>query len=164
MKSKVARKVAPKKSSAVVNRRAHFDYVLGEEFVAGIVLTGAETKAARFSHVSLRGAYVVPRRNSAKNSSELFLINAGFTVAAADKKSSVLDTRERKLLLNRREIERLISAKNDGQTIVPTKLLTTGRHVKLVIAVARGKKSYDKRAAIREKDLRRESAKLAKIR
>lgn len=163
MKSKLSRKNNQPK--AIVNRRAHFDYALGEELIVGIELTGPEVKAARFGKVSLNGAYVVTRQNPHKNNSELYLINAGFTLennARGVEKHTTFDDRQRKLLARRKEIDRLAEAKASGMTIIPTKLLAQGRYVKLVIALGKGKKNYDKRHVIRERDLSRETQRLAK--
>lgn len=150
---------------AIVNRRARFDYVLGDELRVGLQLNGAEVKAARLGRASLRGSYVVPRRGKMPNHSELYLLNAQFSLQnntrQAENKTTV-DARDRKVLATRKQIDQLIAAKGAGSTIVPTKLLTQGRFVKLVIALGKGKKTYDKRAAIREKDLRRDSAKFMK--
>jgi SsrA-binding protein len=130
-------------------------------------LTGAETKAARLGRVQLRGAYVTVRNNRATGQSELFLINASFSLATnvpknSGQPTSAVDTRPRRILAKRREIDTLVARKNDGLTIVPTKLLTTGRYVKLVIALGKGKKKYDKRETIKRKDLARENAKFLK--
>ncbi|MFZ2560680.1 MAG: SsrA-binding protein [Candidatus Nanoperiomorbaceae bacterium] len=150
---------------AIVNRRARFDYVLGDELRVGLQLNGAEVKAARLGRASLRGSYVVPRRGKMPNHSELYLLNAQFTLqnnARTIDNTTTVDSRERKILATRQQIDRFITAKDSGFTIIPTKLLTTGRFIKLVIALGRGKKNYDKRASIREKDLRRENAKFVK--
>ena len=166
MKSKVQRKAGKKVAEkSVVNRRARFDYQLGDELIVGLALTGAETKAARFSEVSLRGSYVVPR-NYGKNP-ELFLINAGFTLPNFSRKSfqdssTKIDTRERKILAKRKEIDRFLDAKKSGMSIIPVKLLTHGRYIKLVIALGKGKKLYDKRETIKRKDQQRENAKIIK--
>ena len=151
----------------VLNRRAGFDYELGDKLTVGLELTGAETKAARLGHVQLRGSYVVPKLNHAKNRSELFLINASFSLATNAPKGSgqeanTIDTRARKILAKRREIEQLVNQKNSGATIVPTKLLISGRYVKLIIAIGQGKRKYDKRETIRRRDLERENAKILK--
>ena len=148
---------------AVVNRRATYDYQLSDRLTAGLSLTGMETKAARLGHVSLRGAYVVPRRNIQTGRDELFLINASFTLNNNTPKGSgqsrtTIDTRARRILAKRREIERLVDRKSEGLTIVPLKLLTHGRYVKLELAAGKGKKRYDKRQAVRERDIKRELA------
>ena len=120
---------------AVVNRRARFDYELGEEIVAGLVLTGPEVRAARDGHVQLKGAFVSLRND------ELWLNNASFSLrlnvrGQANTKS--VDTSARKLLASRKQIDRFAAAKQQGLTIVPTKLLTNGRFIKIIIALGRG--------------------------
>lgn len=139
---------------AVVNRRARFDYELGEEIIAGLVLTGAEVRAARDGHVQLKGAFVSLRND------ELWLNNASFSLrlnvrGQANTKS--VDTSARKLLASRKQIDRFAAAKQQGLTIVPTKLLTNGRFIKIVIALGRGKKRYDKRETIKRRDQDRET-------
>lgn len=139
---------------AVVNRRARFDYELGEEIVAGLVLTGPEVRAARDGHVQLKGAFVSLRND------ELWLNNTSFSLrlnvrGQANTKS--VDTSARKLLASRKQIDRFAAAKQQGLTIVPTKLLTNGRFIKIVIALGRGKKRYDKREAIKRRDQDRET-------
>lgn len=154
-------KKAKTNSGVVANRRASFDYALSDKIVAGISLNGRETKAARLGRVSLRGAYVTPHRNERTGRPELYLINASFTLASNMPKGSgepatTIDTRARRLLLHRQQIERLVEAKNTGLTIVPTRMLTAGKHIKVEIALGKGKKQYDKRRAIKERDYRRE--------
>ena len=151
----------------IVNRRASFDYQLDDDLVVGLELTGAETKSARLGHVQLRGSYVVPKTNQSTGKTELFLINASFSLANHTAKvygqpTTTVDTRARRLLAKRREIDRLVEQKNTGQTIVPTKLLTTGRYVKLVIALGKGKKRYDKRETIKRREASREASRQIK--
>lgn len=136
----------------ILNRRAKFDYTLGEELVVGISLTGPEVRAARRGHVQLKGAYV-----SVENH-ELWLQNASFSVQVNKQGESgkTVENRTRKLLAHAREIERFLDAKKQGMTIVPTKLLTSGRYIKLVIALGKGKKRWDKRETIKKRDLERE--------
>ena len=149
-------KKSPKpKAPQIVNRRARFDYELGDEIVAGLSLSGPEVKAARDSHVQLKGAYV------AINQNELWLHNASFSLKSndrADKAGRTVDLSPRKLLASRKQIDNLAAQKKSGMTIVPTKLLTSGRYIKLVIALGKGKKNYDKRQAIKKRDLAREQA------
>ena len=143
--------------SAIVNRRARYDYELGDEMVAGIVLSGKEVRAARLGHVQLRGSYVGINRG------ELWLTNASFSVVhnqKGERNEPTVDNSPRKLLVHRQQIDKLSEAKTQGYTVVPTKLLTQGRHIKLVIALARGKKNYDKRQAIKKRDTERDNAKL----
>lgn len=129
----------------IVNRRASFDYELGDDIVAGIVLSGRETKALRQRHGHLRGAYV-----SLNHNGELVLINATitggktFTIAETDQ------TRSRKLLVNKKQLESLAQAKQQGKSIVPIEFIVNGRYIKLRIGVGRGKKHYDKRETIKK--------------
>lgn len=144
---------------AVLNRRARFDYALGEELVAGLELTGPEVRAAREGHVQLKGAFVSVRNN------ELWLNNASFSVKLTQKGQTdarTVDTRARKLLIKRGQIDQLEAAKQKGMTIVPVKLLTAGRFIKVVIALGKGKKLYDKRETIKRRDIDREHKRMVK--
>lgn len=150
------------KPRAIVNRRASFDYSLGDELVTGIALTGREARAARDGRVQLKGSFVTIRQTLGK--SELWLNNASFSLALNTKNEtdSSVDTSPRKLLAKRREIDELDDRKQSGMTIVPLKLLTQGRHIKLVIALGTGKKNYDKRNTIKLRDQERENKQLTK--
>jgi SsrA-binding protein len=139
-----------KKASGIVNARARFDYELGEDLIVGMELTGAEVKAARLGHVQLKGSYVTVKRD------QLWLVNASFSVKLNEKGGGkAVDTRDRRILAHRKQIDRFIERKKQGLTIVPKKLLTGGRFIKLVVAEGRGKKLYDKRHAIKKRDLER---------
>ena len=143
-----------RQSSTIVNRRARFDYELGEEIVAGIVLTGLEVRAARDGHVQLKGAYVTLRN------SELWLNNASFSLRQNERgkpNARTVDTSARKLLASRRQINHLAAAKQQGMTIIPTKLLTGGKFIKIAIALGKGKKKYDKRETIKRRDQDRDA-------
>lgn len=142
---------APK---AIVNRRARFDYELGDEIVAGLVLTGPEVRAARDGHIQLKGSFVTIRNN------ELWLNNASFSMKInkkGDPTARTIDTEPRKLLASRKQIDTLASQKKTGLTIVPTRLLTAGKFIKVVIALGKGKKNYDKRETLKRRDQERES-------
>jgi SsrA-binding protein len=150
-----------KKSSQptkIVNRRAKFDYELGDSLVVGLELTGAEAKALRLGHGQLRGAYVTVKDD------ELWLLNAQITGSRGIDISEEATIRSRKLLAKRKEIDQLIGAKNQGRTIVPMELLTSGRYVKLRIAAGLGKKRYDKRETLKrrqqERDINRVQSRL----
>jgi len=152
------KKKKPVKARAIVNRRASFDYALGDELVTGISLTGREARAARDGRVQLKGSFVTIRNN------ELWLNNASFSLVLNTKNESdtSVDTSPRKLLAKRKEIDELDDRKQSGMTIVPLKLLTQGRHIKLVIALGKGKKNYDKRNSIKLRDQERENKRLTK--
>ncbi|MFZ2545233.1 MAG: SsrA-binding protein SmpB [Candidatus Saccharimonadales bacterium] len=146
--------------SAVVNRRARFDYELGEDLVVGMSLTGPEVRAARDGHIQLKGSFVTVR------SGELWLNNASFSLKLNKKGepgARTIDTEPRKLLAHRKQIDTLAIRKKDGLTIVPTKLLTAGRHIKLVIALGKGKKNYDKRETLKRRDQKREADRMIKL-
>jgi SsrA-binding protein len=140
----------------ILNRRAKFDYQLGDSFLVGIILTGRETKSLRQGHAHLRGAYVTVKGD------ELWLTNA--TIASG--KTFVIpeeeQTRARKLLAHRKEINTMIAARQQGNTLVPTEFLTGSRHIKLRVSIGRGKKRYDKRQTIKERDMARENARLVR--
>ncbi len=144
---------------AVLNRRARFDYELGDEIVAGIALTGPEVRAARDGHVQLKGTFVTIRNN------ELWLNNASFSIKLNQKGqvgARTVDTEPRKLLASRKQIDTLAVRKKEGNSIVPTKLLTTGRFIKVVIAVGKGKKNYDKRETLKRRDQERDAKRAIK--
>lgn len=130
------------KSTVTVNRRARYDYFLADELTVGMVLTGPQVRLIRDHHVQLKGSFVTVRQG------ELWLNN--LTLGAET-------TTNIKLLATKKQITALAQAKTDGKTIVPTKLLAGGRHIKLVIALGTGKKKYDKRETIKHRDLDREA-------
>jgi SsrA-binding protein len=151
------KQTAPPKT--VLNRRARFDYELGDEIIAGIVLTGPETRAARDGHVQLKGAFVTIRGN------ELWLNNASFSLKLQQRgqpSARSIDTSPRKLLASRKQIDQLSQQKQAGMTIVPTKLLTAGKFIKVVIALGKGKKNYDKRETIKRREQDREAGRAMK--
>lgn len=145
--------MAKKKSGqtkTITNRRARFDYELGDSLVVGIALNGRETKALRMGHGQLRGAYATVKDG------ELLLINATISGTSGIPIPESEQTQARKLLAKRREINALIEAKQQGRTIVPLEMLTRGRYIKLRIALGKGKKHYDKRQALKKRDENRQ--------
>ena len=126
--------------SVTVNRKARYDYVLGDELTVGMVLMGLEVRAIRDHHVQLKGSFVTLRAG------ELWLNNLTLGAETA---------RNIKLLATRKQIATLMREKVAGSTIVPVRLLGGGRHIKLVIAVGKGKKKYDKRETIKRRDIER---------
>lgn len=135
----------------ILNRRARHDYELGDSLVAGIQLTGAETKALRTGHGQLRGAYVTIKDG------ELWLLNATISGTNGVPIDEQTATRTRKLLAKKRQVEALIEAKQQGKTLVPLEIMTRGRYIKVRIAVGKGKKQYDKREVIKKRDAERRS-------
>lgn len=132
------KKKAPE--SVTVNRRARFDYQLGDELSCGMVLSGPEVRLIRDHHVQLKGSFVTIRGG------ELWLNNLTLGADTA---------RNIKLLATKKQIVSLEREKVAGSTIVPLKLLGGSRHIKLVIAVGQGKKKYDKRETIKKRDFER---------
>lgn len=130
----------------IQNRRARFDYELGDSLVVGLELSGAEVKSLRMGHGQLHGAYVTVKDN------EIYLLNGTINGTHAVPMPEEQQTRTRKLLAKRREIDALLEAKKQGRTIVPLELLTGGRFIKLRIAVGKGKKQYDKRETMKQRD------------
>lgn len=137
--------------SLLENQRAGFDYVILEEIEAGLSLQGFEVKSLRAGHGSLKGARVVARGG------EAFLIGATIPAwQAANAPKSYDPERARKLLLSQKEIAHVASAEGEkGLTIIPLKVYNKSRHLKLLIAIARGKKKEDKRHTIREREEKR---------
>lgn len=151
-------KAAPQ-STAILNRRARFDYELGESLSVGMELTGQEVRAARDGHVQLKGSFVSVRNG------ELWLNNASFSLKLNEKGNAnarSIDTQPRKLLAKKKEIEHLIAKKDQGMTIVPLKMVTSGHYIKLVIALGKGKKTYDKRETIKRRQQDREARRAVK--
>lgn len=146
----MAKKKKKPASGSITNRRARHDYELGDSLVVGVSLSGAETKALRMGHGHLRGAYVTVKDG------ELWLLNATITGTNAIKLDESQQTRSRKLLAKRREIDTLIAKKQQGMTIIPLAILNKSRYIKLRISIARGKKQYDKRASLKQRDQTRE--------
>lgn len=133
------------------NRRAGFDYSLQDYYEAGIVLTGPEVKSVKTGHASLKGAFVTV------HGGELYLTNALIPrYRHAGENIPHEDTRSRKLLLKKRDIASLIGkARTEGLTLVPLRLYSKRRLVKLEFAVGKGKKEYDRRADIGKREAKR---------
>lgn len=146
------------KSVQIKNKRATFDYELLDTFTAGIVLTGTEIKSIRLGKASLVDTYCIIERG------EVWVKNMYVAEYFYGTYNNHIARRERKLLLNKKEIRKLETAeKNSGFTIVPTRLFINEKGLaKLVIAIAKGKKEYDKRASLREKDDKREMDRMFK--
>jgi SsrA-binding protein len=141
------------------NRKARRDYHVLESVEAGIALTGSEIKSIRAGRVSLGDAYVRPEDG------ELWLLNAHIARYQASSYLGHEPTRPRKLLLHRGEIVSLASSvAQKGLTLVPLRLYVKGHLVKLEIALARGKKLYDKREAIMRRETERTLRRAVKVR
>jgi len=138
-------------STLAVNKRAHFDYAISDKFEAGLVLSGQEVKSVKTGHISLKGSFVTVKGN------ELYLTNANIPPYkhAGDIKNYD-PTRSRKLLLKKPEIKSLIGkARVSGLTLVPIRVYTKKRFLKLEFGVGKGKKEFDKRENIKEREEKR---------
>ena len=129
------------------NKRANFDFELLERFEAGLVLTGTEIKSIRANHVSLQRSFVQAKGD------ELWLLEANISPYEHGNRENHEPTRPRKLLLHRREINRILTnLAQKGLTVVPTRLYLKCGRAKVEVALARGKRKVDKRADIARRD------------
>ena len=143
--------------TVATNRKAYHNYHIGDSIEAGIALTGTEIKSIRNGRVSLGDAYVKPEGG------ELWLLNAHIARYEAGSYSSHKPTRPRKLLLHRKQISSLSGELAEkGLTLVPTSLYLKGSIAKVEVALAKGKKLYDKREAIARRDVEREIRRISK--
>ncbi len=150
---------ADKEQVVCVNRRARFDYFVEESFEAGLRLVGSEVKALRQGKAHLTDSY------GRIGKGEAFLLNAHISPYGAASGLNHEPTRTRKLLLHKREILRLTGkVKERGLTLVPLRIYFKNGRAKVEMALARGKKSYDKRDSIRRKEVRREVERSLKTR
>ena len=134
-----------------VNRQAYHDYFVERTIEAGISLVGTEIKSIRDGKVNLRGSYAIARNG------ELWLENAHIAIYEHGNRYNHEPLRNRKLLLHRREIEQLqAKVATKGLTLIPLKLYLKGGKAKIELGLCRGKKLYDKREAIAERDVKRE--------
>ena len=142
------------------NRRARFDYFLEETFEAGLVLTGSEVKSLRNGRANIAESY------ASVEGDEVVLINADIPPFAQANRFNHEPRRHRKLLLHRKQLDKLIGAvTREGRTIIPTKLYWNDKVLaKLEIALAKGKKLHDKREATAERDWARDKARLLRDR
>jgi SsrA-binding protein len=133
------------------NRKAFHDFDIEETYEAGIVLTGPEVKSVRQGRANLKESYARVRNG------EVFLIGAHISPYTNATHREQLPTRDRKLLLHKREIARLVGkSQEEGKTLIPLRLYPKGDNIKLEIAVASRKKQYDKRRDIARKTAERE--------
>ncbi len=143
--------------TVATNRKAYHNYHVGDSVEAGIALTGTEIKSIRNGRVSLGDAYVRPEAG------ELWLLNAHIARYEAGSYMSHEPTRPRKLLLHRKQIDNLASQTAEkGLTLVPVRLYLKDSIAKVAIALAKGKKLYDKREAIARREIERELGRVTK--
>lgn len=146
-------KKKPDDKKPIVNRRARFDYALGETISAGLVLSGPEVRGTRLGHVRLTGAFANIKQG------ELWLTNMGITIPDTAKANDEDKerTQARKLLVTKKQLATIEDAKKQGMTIVPTRLFASGKFIKIELAIAKGKKNYDKRETIKRRQQDRDA-------
>ena len=146
----------PRMKVLAENRRAKFDYFLEESFEAGLALTGTEVKSLRGGRANIAESY------AAVEGRELMLVNADIPPYGQANRFNHEPRRPRKLLMRRRQIDKLIGAvQREGRTLVPVKLYFNEKGLaKLEVALAKGKKAHDKREASAERDWQRDKARL----
>lgn len=146
-----------KNATVADNKKARFDFALEDKFEAGIALVGTEVKSLRMGQANIKEAYVGPKEG------EIWLFNANIPEYQQASQALQHDPkRPRKLLLHKREIDKLLGAvSRDGYTVVPLRLFFNGRGLaKLEIALAKGKQAHDKRESIKKRDWDKQKARL----
>ena len=143
----------------ILNRKARFDYFIEDEIEAGIVLTGTEIKSIRMGKVNLGDSYAIIRNE------EIYLLN---THISSYDKGNIFnhdETRTRKLLMHKSQIKKLNNKVNlEGYTLIPLKIYFIKGRAKVLIGLCKGKKNFDKRETIKERDIQREIEKKYKLR
>jgi SsrA-binding protein len=141
----------------IINREAKFNYFIEEEIECGIALLGTEIKSIRDGKANLKDSYAIIRNN------EVYLLNMYIGEYKEGNLFNHEPRRTRKLLLHKSEISKLKKGvEQEGRTLVPLKLYFSKNHAKILLALCKGKKNFDKREVIKERDLNREEAKLHK--
>ncbi len=132
------------------NKKAHFEYEVVDKLEAGVVLTGQEVKSVKSGNVSLKGAYVSPKNG------EIFLVGCHIPPYQPKNIEDHVPERPRKLLLKRKEVDRMIQAsKEKGLTLIPLKVYTRQGFIKIEVGIAKGKKRFDKRSSIKKREVDR---------
>ncbi|MGN1341933.1 MAG: SsrA-binding protein SmpB [Bacilli bacterium] len=135
----------------ILNRKARYDYEIEDTYEAGIVLTGTEIKSIRQGKANIKDSYAIIRNN------EIFLINTHISLYDEGNRFNHEETRTRKLLLHKKEIYKLRDKLEiEGYTLVPLKIYFVKGRAKVLIGVAKGKKNYNKKESIKERDIKRE--------
>lgn len=143
----------------IINRQASFNYFVEDTYEAGIVLTGTEIKSIRAGKCHIKDSYAIIKNQ------EAYILNAHISHYEQGNIFNHEETRTRKLLLNKKEILKLNDKINiEGYTLIPLKIYFVKGRAKVLIGVCKGKKNFDKRESIKEKDLEREMQKNAKYR
>ena len=142
----------------IKNKKAYFDYFIEETLECGIELKGTEIKSLRKGSGDLKDTFAVIRNN------EVFLLNMYIAKYEEGNQFNHQERRTRKLLLHKQEIKKLkVALEREGYSLVPLKAYLKDNKVKILLGIGKGKKLYDKRATIKERDLKREDARLRQI-
>ena len=143
----------------ILNRKARSDYEIEDTYEAGIVLTGTEIKSIRMGKVNIKDSYAIIRNN------EIYLLNTHISLYEEGNRFNHDEDRTRKLLLHKKEILKLKDKLEiEGYTLVPLKIYFVKNKAKVLIGVAKGKKNYNKKETIKERDIQREMEKSLKYR
>mgnify|MGYP000580310361 FL=1 len=143
----------------ILNRKARYDYEIEDTYEAGIVLTGTEIKSIRIGKVNIKDSYAIIRNN------EIYLLNTHISLYEEGNRFNHDEDRTRKLLLHKKEILKLKDKLEiEGYTLVPLKIYFVKNKAKVLIGVAKGKKNYNKKETIKERDIQREMEKSLKYR
>lgn len=143
----------------ILNRKARYDYEIEDTYEAGIVLTGTEIKSIRMGKVNIKDSYAIIRNN------EIYLLNTHISLYEEGNRFNHDEDRTRKLLLHKKEILKLKDKLEiEGYTLVPLKIYFVKNKAKVLIGLAKGKKNYNKKETIKERDIQREMEKSLKYR
>ena len=143
----------------ILNRKARYDYVIEDTYEAGIVLTGTEIKSVRNGKVNIKDSYAIIKND------EMYLLNTHISIYEEGNIFNHDETRTRKLLMHKKEILKLRDKVNmEDYTLIPLKIYFVKSKAKVLIGLAKGKKNYDKRETIKERDILREMQRNYKLR
>ena len=143
----------------ILNRKANYDYLITDTFEAGLVLTGTEIKSVRNGKVNIKDSYAIIKND------EMYLLNTHISIYEEGNIFNHDETRTRKLLMHKKEILKLRDKVNmEGYTLIPLKIYFVKSKAKVLIGLAKGKKNYDKRESIKERDTLREMQRNYKLR
>lgn len=147
------KKPVSKLNQPIENKKAHHDYIVLDTLEAGLELKGWEVKSLRLGRASMKDAHVRFMNN------EAYLVNMHIHPYQFTRSEEIEETRSRKLLLHKRQLIELATSSNQkGLSIIPLKVYAKGRHFKVLVGLARGKKVHEKRATLRERDMARDAA------
>lgn len=143
----------------ILNRKARYDYTIEDTYEAGIVLTGTEIKSIRSGKANIKDSYAIIKDN------EVFLLGSHISLYEEGNRFNHDETRTRKLLLHKKEILKIKEMiEKEGYTLVPLKIYFVKNKAKILLGIAKGKKNYNKKESIKERDIKRENERYNKYR